>query len=96
MATKSEQIRLERLEGYRRSLRYYAYSLYEGAIDAVLDYLHEYYKQRPYIPAGFKPDVLHAVKAINRFAAEEHILFEDALLVLHTLAHKPLPEKSDS
>jgi len=58
--------------------------------------MHEHYKCRPYIPAGFKPNLLNAVKAINGFAAEYKIRFEDALLVLHEYANTPLPEKSDA
>ena len=94
MATKSEQIRLERLNAYRRSLRHYGYSIYESYIDPILHYMHEHYKQRPFIPAGFRPNILEAVKGINHFAANEKIRFEDALMVLHEYANSPVPENT--
>ena len=95
MATKSEQIRLERLESYRVALKRYAYPLYEGDVDPVLHYLHDQYKHRPYIPAGFRQNMLQGVKAINHFATENKIRFEDALLVLHGYANGVAPEYAD-
>jgi len=92
MATKSEQIRLERLESYRVALKRHGYSIYEGDIDPILNYLHEQYKRRPYIPAGFRQNTLQALKAINQFATENKIRFDDALLVLHGYANGLAPE----
>ena len=95
MATKSEQIRLERLERYRQALKRHAYSIYEGDIDPILHYLHEQYKQRPNIPAGFRQNTLQGAKAINQYATENKIRFEDALLVLHGYANGVAPEYDD-
>jgi len=92
MTTKSEQIRLERLESYRVALRRHGYPIYEGDIDPILNYLHEHYKHRPYIPAGFRQNMLQALKAINRYATEHMIRVEDALLVLHGYANNVAPE----
>jgi hypothetical protein len=95
MATKSELIRLERLESYRQGIRRYACSIYEDDIDPLLHYMHEYYKHRPFIPAGFRQHTLRAVKAINQFATEQKIRFDDALLVLHGYANNIVPEYKD-
>jgi hypothetical protein len=96
MVTKSEQIRLERLESYRNALRRYAYPLYEGDIDCVLHYMHEHYKRRPFIPAGFRQNLLQGLKAINGYAAEHSIRFDDALLVLHGYANNLAPEREEA
>ena len=93
----ANRIHQEKLDAYRTSLRYYGYSISHMDVDAVLSYMHEHYRfrnsipVRPHIPAGFTPNLLNAVKAINKYAAYNSIRFEDALLVLHEFTTKPVP-----
>jgi len=93
-ATRIASAREEKLDWYRRNLRLRTYWISEQ-IDGVLHYLHEYYREaRPRIPAGFTKDLLWATKALNRFAKEKEIRFDDAVLVIHDYATtEPTPEE---
>ena len=75
-----------KLTWYRNNLMRRTYFIPEQ-IDGVLQYLHEYYREvRPRVPFGFTKDLLWATKTINRFAKDNEIRFEDAVLVLHEYA----------
>ena len=91
MATRAERIRIEKLDGYRRSLESHTYFC-QPKIDAILAYLHDEYPKRTVIPAGFQPNLLLALQAINEFAAMNKIRFEDSLMVLHHYATSPPKE----
>ena len=76
----------DKLTWYRNNLMRRTYFIPEQ-IDGVLHYLHEHYREvRPRVPAGFAKDLLWATKVINRFAKENEIRFDDAVLVLHDYA----------
>jgi len=80
------QIAKDKLAWYRNNLRSRTYFISEE-IDGVLHYLHEQYREvRPRVPAGFTKNLLWALKAINRFAKEKSIRFDDAVMVLHDYA----------
>jgi len=84
-ATRIASAREEKLDWYRRNLRLRTYWIPEQ-IDGVLHYLHEYREARPRIPAGFTKNLLWAMKALNQFAKEKEIRFDDAVLVIHDYA----------
>ena len=60
-------------------------------IDAILAYLQEHYSAvgRRRIPAGFRRNLLLGLQAINEYARDNGIRFEDALMVLHDFATNP-------
>ena len=91
MATRAERIRIEKLDGYRQSLQSQTYFC-QPKIDAILAYLHDEYPKRTIIPAGFQPNLLLALQAINEFATLNKIRFEDSLMVLHHYATNPPKE----
>jgi len=88
--SKADLIHQEKLDTYRVQLE--RRTFFNGSqIDAILDYLHEQYREiRPRVPAGFKRNTLYALQLINGFANEKKIRFDDALLVLHEYATRPL------
>jgi hypothetical protein len=66
-------------------------------IDGILHYLHEYYREiRPRVPAGFTKNLLRSLKAINQFAREKAIRFEDAVMVLHDYATTEFVEEPEA
>jgi hypothetical protein len=82
----ASQIAKDKLAWYRDNLRRRTYFISEE-IDGVLHYLHENYREvRPRVPAGFTKDLLWATKAINKFAKQKEIRFDDAVMVLHDYA----------
>jgi hypothetical protein len=90
----SAQIAKDKLAWYRNNLLQRTYFTSQQ-IDSVLHYLHEYYREaRPRVPAGFAKDLLWATKAINRFAKENEIRFDDAVLVLHDYATTEFVEEA--
>ena len=93
----ASQIAKDKLVWYRNNLRRRIYFISEE-IDGVLHYLHEQYREvRPRIPAGFTKNLLAATRAINQFAREKAIRFDDAVMVLHDYATtEPPPEEAES
>ena len=92
----SAQIAKDRLAWYRNNLMRRTYFIPEQ-IDGVLHYLHEQYREaRPRVPAGFTKDLLWATKTIHRFAKDNEIRFEDAVLVLHDYATTEPSEETDA
>ena len=82
----SAQIAKDKLDWYRVNLMRQTYFIPQD-IDGILHYLHEYYREvRPRVPAGFTKNLLRALKAINQFAKEKAIRFDDAVMVLHDYA----------
>ena len=88
--SKADLIHQQKLDTYRVQLAQRTF--FNGSqIDAILDYLHEQYREvRPRVPAGFKRDTLYALQLINGYASEKKIRFDDAVLVLHEYATSPL------
>jgi hypothetical protein len=82
----TSQIVTGKLDWYRINLMRQTYFIPQD-IDGILHYLHEYYREvRPRVPAGFTKNLLRALKAINQFAKEKAIRFDDAVIVLHDYA----------
>ena len=79
-----------RLDAFRHRIQSVTYFSSEK-IDAILAYLQEHYSAvgRRRIPAGFRRNLLLGLQAINEYARDNGIRFEDALLVLHDFATNP-------
>jgi hypothetical protein len=92
----ASQIVLGKLDWYRANLMRRTYFIPQD-IDGILHYLHEHYREvRPRVPAGFTKDLLRALKAINQFAREKAIRFDDAVMVLHDYATTEFVEEPEA
>ena len=92
----ASQIAKDKLDWYRVNLMRHTYFIPQD-IDGILHYLHEQYREvRPRVPAGFTKNLLRTLKAINQFAREKAIRFEDAVMVLHDYATTEFVEEPEA